>query len=339
MHIQKRILFIIVLMVSVALIFTGCDGKEEINNAVSENNNGDASGTGDAFDKEIIFVIPSNPGGSMDRAMRILSIELERQGVKNRVINKPGGQGAEGALWVLEQPADGYTVLEISPLNFIFLPRTRDVGFILTEDFAPIASWCGSDHLFAIRNDSPWSSVDDMVKHGKDNLVFIGSSGAGTDSEYACHKFGKATGIKYEYLPLEHGADALTALIGEHIDIAFGSSALFSQVIESGDVKPFVHVSSRVNRLANWPDVPGVVELGLDVPHEHFQGLFVHKDTPPEIRKKLMNAIQEACKSENMISDHAEMGLWVQFISPDETLEIISKIESEILPSVLEMNK
>jgi len=69
-------------------------------------------------ERPITLVVMYSPGGGTDTMLRALAAEMaSATGWRINVVNRPGAAGAVATRYVLNRPADGYTMLGASNFN------------------------------------------------------------------------------------------------------------------------------------------------------------------------------------------------------------------------------
>ena len=93
------------------------------------------------------------------------------------------------------------------------------------------------------------------------------------------------------------------------------------------DVKVLASIGSE--RISLTPDTPTVSELAPALNVALWNGLFVHKDTPQDVREKIIAVAQKTVMSERAQKLAAETGALVYWQSADEvSTQITSDIET-----------
>ncbi|MSQ50428.1 MAG: tripartite tricarboxylate transporter substrate binding protein [Betaproteobacteria bacterium] len=248
--------------------------------------------------KPINMIVPFPPGGVADLTGRPTAIAMEkilRQPVL--VVNRPGAGGAVGNAQVGKGATDGYTVLmalsSISVIPEAERSCKRAAPYDLNQ-FTPIALISADPTVLAVRSDSPYRSLRDLVDAAKQAPAKLSFSSSGIYG--ALHMpmamFEAAAGIKLFHIPYSGGGPAVTALLGSQVELtAGGPSALIGQ-IRGGRLRPLASWGS--SRLVSLPDVPTFKELGMEVEYFIWSGVFVAAGTPPAIVNTLRDAVRRA---------------------------------------------
>lgn len=303
----------ILLVGLLSFVLVGCN---------SNANSGSASsGEGDYPKRPITLIIPYAAGGSADIQARIISESLQNQlGVAINVVSQPGGAGAVGMNAVKSAKADGYTIILTAVGPSTLTPNANEVGYNTTEDFYPIAQISEAPYGLAVNVDSGIETLEQLLKFAKDNPEkgTYGTTGAGLHQHIVMSDFlNKLDGIHMEHIPFEGGAEAVSALLGNHVTASANTISEITPHKESGAIN-IVAVTSE-ERLNDLPDVPTFKELGYElVGQGAWFGFMAPKDTPKEIVDLLDDGIKKALEDEKVIDQFKNVGLPIQYLGSEQ---------------------
>ena len=248
--------------------------------------------------KPIKMIVPFPPGGVADLTGRPTAIAMEkilRQPVL--VVNRPGAGGAVGNAQVGKGATDGYTLLMALSSISVIPEAERSCGRAAPYDlnqFTPIALISADPTVLAVRSESPYRSLRDLIdaaRKAPEKLSFS-SSGIYGALHMPIAMLEAAAGIKLWHIPYSGGGPAVTALLGGQVDMTSGGpSALIAQV-RGGRLRPLASWGS--SRLASLPDVPTFKELGMEVEYFIWSGVFVAAGTPAPIVNTLRDAVRRS---------------------------------------------
>jgi len=252
--------------------------------------------TADAYpNRQVRFIIPFPPGGTLDTVGRMLAQKLSEQfGQQFVVDSKPGGNGLIGADVVAKAPADGYTLL-FTASTFTISPMTmKTPPFDVVKDFQPVALVAKAPLAVAIGNQVPAKDVAGLLAYAKANpgkLTFaVGSSGSA--GHLSTELLKKASGIDYLVVPYKGSAPAYQDLVGGRID-GFIDPILGSQPFAKNNMLKVIAVTSK-SRLTSMPDVPAVSETIPGYEFYSWYGVWGPASLPTAIAHKLNAAINKA---------------------------------------------
>ena len=176
--------------------------------------------------KDVEFVIPFAVGGGADLMARVIHkiiTEEKLVAVPVALVNKPGGGGAAGIGYVAaSRKADPHTLILINGSTQI-TPLLNPNARTLTE-VRPIMNVMLDDFVFFVRDDAPWKSLKDFVADAKSKPAkSMAFSAGGTTDTMAVTVLSKATGVQYNIVSFNSGGEALTALLGGHVQASMGN--------------------------------------------------------------------------------------------------------------------
>ena len=111
-------------------------------------------------------------------------------------------------------------------------------------------------------------------------------------------------------IPYGGTAPAMNDLIGGNVDVMCDQTTNTTSQIEAGRVKAFaVTTAKRLENHKLLKDYPSLQEMGLkDFNLTIWHGLYAPKGTPPEVTKKLNEALQVALKDPAFIKSQLDLG-------------------------------
>ncbi len=262
--------------------------------------------------KPIRLVVPYGPGGSADQVARLYAEKLSGAlGQQVIVEDKPGASGGVGAQMVAASPPDGYTLLLAPTAILAITPAARKVPYN-PDDLVAVARLSTPILVVSITNALGARSWAEFVTLARQNpgKYWFGSSGLGTITHLTGEVLTRTAGIKMQHSPYKTIVDATGDVFDGRIQMVFDPS--FVTYAKAGKVRAVV--VDGPTRLADLPDVPTSLEVGLDMKGfraRSWFGLFAPKGTPagiirrlsdetakiavlPEIREKLLLVAQIA---------------------------------------------
>jgi tripartite-type tricarboxylate transporter receptor subunit TctC len=241
------------------------------------------------------IVNPYQAGSTTDVLARGLAVGMaSRLGQQFVVINRPGAGGTVGALSFARAEPDGYTLLFAPALIVSVYPAARtDTGYD-ADAFVPVCQTFENAMALAVRPDSPFKSLADLVKAAREkpDALNYGHQGPNTIPHLAMEEFLDTAKLKISGIPFRGDPAVMTELLGGRIDV--GAVVLGSV---TGQNIRVLGIFAEARHGA-FPDVPTVKEQGFDVSPTSFGGLLAPARTPPAIVDKLSAACAGAAKDE-----------------------------------------
>ena len=274
-------------------------------------------------DKPVQYIIPFPPGGESDIAAR-----LQQQVFKTRynqdliVINKAGAGGALAWSQMNAMPADGYTITGVNLPHIVLQPLEGEVGY-KTADVTPVYFFHYTPDALIVAADSPFKSVDDLVKaaKAKPDTVTIAGSGTNSANHLAAVRFDNEMKIKTTYVPFKGTGDMISSILGGHVAAAMSYSTL--AISQKGKMRMLAVATEK--RLAQFPDVPTFKEIGLDWVDGAYRGIGVPKSTPAAVRKQVSDMMDAINKDPALRKQMADGGFEVTDIGLDKMGEFMKE--------------
>lgn len=302
------------------------------------NDNASDTDKNDNYPSRAISVtIPYAAGGSADLQARIISDSVQKDfGQTINIISKPGGAGSTGMTAVKSAKPDGYNIILTAVGPSTLTPNANNVGYDVTKDFKQIAQISEAPYGIAVHADSGISSLNELLEVARKETVTYGTTGAGLHQHVVTAAFVESQGdLAMEHIPFEGGAEAVSALLGNHVDASVNT---ISELLpHNGNGLTILAVTSN-ERLEELPDVPTFKELGYElISTGAWFGFMAPKDTPDNIVSKLDESIKKALESEDVIAQFKKAGLPIAYLgSEDFTKKAIAENEKnkEVITSL-----
>lgn len=249
-------------------------------------------------DKPVNFVVPFPPGDVEDVLTRMIAEDFsEKYGVAAAVINKPGGGGGPfpGAIEVAGAKADGYTVGSFV-MDVPLIGPLIGIPPLNPNPFEPIGIFAGYPMVIATSKDAPYQTMAELAAYAGENDVVLAHFGADLTPTQVTLAMAKQMGFAYGSDAAFDAIDCNTFASGD-ADVGNTTIQLILPCLDDLTILATV----TADRLAMTPDVPTVGEIRPELKMGLWNGLFVHKDTPADVREK----IAEVAKA-TMATDRAQ---------------------------------
>jgi tripartite-type tricarboxylate transporter receptor subunit TctC len=251
------------------------------------------------------IIIPYSPGGLTDIFWRSVSDPLASN-IKGTIIlvNKPGGGGVVGTSFVANAKPDGYTLVNISPEAVSIAPAfTPNMPYDSEKDLTYIAKASEVGFGIAVRDDSPFKTLEELVAFAKSNPKKLKVAGMGIvgTPHMIMGVFSREANIETTYVPFDGGSEVVTNLLGGHIDFAVVSLPPAKPHILSGKFRMLAVCSPK--RLPTLPEIATMAEKGYK--RSSFAtalGLGGPKGLAPSIVSKWEEAIDKTMKDPKVLS-------------------------------------
>lgn len=277
-------------------------------------------------DHPIKLIVPSAPGGPTDIPARITAGFIPKLGQPGVVENRPGAGGALGARSVASSPPDGYTLLVGNTSVFAVNPAvSTSAGYDPLKDFAPVAKFSESFQILVIDPSLRVTSVKELLDYIKANpgKLNYAHTGIGGLPHLTAELFIARTGANIVGVPYRSGGEAVTAVLGQNVQMTFEAISILLPLIREGKVRALAVTSPARTPLA--PDLPTMMEAG--VPNYEvttFNGIAAPAGTPAPIIGKLNAAINEGLLTAATKETLAKLGAVASPGSPEDFAAFIA---------------
>jgi tripartite-type tricarboxylate transporter receptor subunit TctC len=274
------------------------------------------------------LVVPFAAGGAQDVIGRYIGSKLSpRLGVPVVVDNKAGAGGVIAADFVAKAQPDGNTVLLATGGAITIAPHLNPkLAYDPRKDFAPIALLADTPMTLAVRTQSPYASVADLIKDAKANpgKVTFASTGQGAVSHLAGELFAQSVGIQLTHVPYRGAAPGITDLLGGQVASMVTSSASIEPMV--ADKKARVLGTFTAKPLPNFPGAPTMNEAAgaknLEVPV--WVGVLAPAKTPAAVIDKLAAEINAICQLPETQERFKTLGALVTCGGPKELAKVVA---------------
>ena len=281
--------------------------------------------------RDVTAVIQWGAGGGTDVAMRGYAPYAEEALGKKIVLqNKPGAAGIIGANFVLQQPADGYTILMGAEPQALY--RVMGTAEFDYDKFYPInIAAIANTILLVARPDAPWNTMQDLLSHVQANPNKVKQYLAGQGTVPFTVNAMMATLTKFDTIkvPFDGDGPAIAALQGGHVDIGFIASGAAIEHIKAGRLKALgVLADKPYQGIAPMTDAPSLKGITKYLPWGSWYGVFVRTETPDDVKAKLVAAFKKAGDNPKYRDMMTSRGTTMLNISGAEAEKFIQKWQS-----------
>ncbi len=246
-------------------------------------------------ERPVELIVPWGPGGGADQLARLVAKLMEPmlgQGIP--VVNVPGGTGATGMAKLLSSPADGYSMaIYIADSHALLAGKTPRWKM---DDITPVAVMIKGPSFIFVKEDSPFKNWADFEKEAKANpgKLKVATLGFGSVDDFSLSVLERG-GIKVVQVPFSKPSERYVSILGGHADALYEQAGDVAQFLNGKQMRPILLFGEK--RLPAFKDVPASYELGYKVALPQFRAIVVRSGTPPEIVKKLSDALSKVAAS------------------------------------------
>ena len=287
-------------------------------------------------DRPVKLIVAFPPGGTTDIVGRLIAQKVGALwGGKTIVVeNKAGASGTIGTGEGISAAPDGYTLTvgnsQTHGTNQTLFPK---LPYDLVRDVTPIAMLARTKNVLVVAGNSPYKTVDDLLKAGKTKSLTYASVGNGASSHIIGEFISRKYGLNAIHVPYKGGTPALTDLMGGQVDFMAATYGSVANLAKDGRVR--ILAVSDEERDPRLPGVPtfkeaGLPSLGLDTTI----GLYGPAGLPKAIVTQWSDAIARMAKMPDVETTLASAGFDVWF-KPASEMETYHREEVPRLGKII----
>jgi tripartite-type tricarboxylate transporter receptor subunit TctC len=240
------------------------------------------------------IVVPYPAGGGVDGLARAIADRLTRMWNQSVIIvNKGGGATMIGGESVARSTPDGYTLLLTSDSSITSNPFLfRKMPYDPIKELVPVTQLIDLHQMVVVNPTVPVNTLQELVAYAKANpdKLNYGSYGNGSQPNLLFETIRAKTGVQMTQVPFRGIAPAITATLGNDVQMTLGGAATTGAYTNAGKLKALA--IGRNERLKSFPDVQTLAEAGFpDADPRSWFGVFAPAATPSGVVAKIASDI------------------------------------------------
>jgi tripartite-type tricarboxylate transporter receptor subunit TctC len=284
-----------------------------------------AAAQSDYPNRPVRLVVGFAAGGGNDIFARLVADKASQiLGQSVIVENKPGAGGRLAPEYVLQQPADGYTLF-VGPSGAMAVAAAiyTDLKYSPTKDFVPLAMIANFPLIMVIGADNPSKNLKEFVewmKQHADKANYASSSPAFT---ITTELLKLKSGMPGTMIPYKSSQEMNLSVIQGQSAMTIADGPPTIPQVKAGKVRA-VAVTGK-ERSDELPDIPSMAEEGYPAVDVHlWSGIFAPSATPPAIVAKLQKAFAEAIADPGVSQKLKRMAVNPGGATPEQFRQIIA---------------
>jgi putative tricarboxylic transport membrane protein len=258
------------------------------------------------------FMAPGSVGGGYDQTARELGkAMIEAKVAKSATFENKGGAGGTLGLaqFANSTKGDGDALLVVGAIMVAGIEQNKPQ--ITLKDVTPIARLFTEYNVIAVRKESEFKTLEDLLKAFKDkptSITWGGGSKGSVDHIGIAELAGKMDipVNKVNYVAFAGGGEVVAQALGGQIKVITGGYAELGQYIKNGQFRVLaIGAPERVGGI----DAPTLKEKGYDVIIGNWRGVYGAAGLSPEQRKQLTDAVVAASNSPSW-KDNIQTNAW-----------------------------
>jgi tripartite-type tricarboxylate transporter receptor subunit TctC len=275
--------------------------------------------------RPVRLVVGFPPGGTTDIVARVLGQWLsERLSAPFVIENRPGAGTNVATETVVRAPADGHTLLVVTPANAINTSFYDKLDFDFERDMTPVASLIRSPYVLEVFPDFPAKTVSELIAYAKANpgKIDVASFGTGTASHLSAEMFKMVAGVQMQHVPYKGSAPMVTDLLGGQVQVAFDNLPASIEHIKAGRLRALAVTTAK--RSETMPDVPTLGEFLPGYETSSWLAIGAPSKTPNEVIVTLNREINAGLIDPKVKAKLADLGATVLPGSPVDSARLIA---------------
>lgn len=251
-------------------------------------------------ERNITLIVPYGAGGGTDITARMLARDLEAAlGKPVTVENRAGGGGWVGWGALAQAKPDGYTIgyLNVPSMYAGYLDKQYKRTETLAS-FTPLMNHVLDYNVWAVKADSPFKSVKDVIEAAKKtpDTITVSAFGAGSDDHLAILSIEAENKIKMITVHHKSTAEAKTQALGGHIHVLGANISEVAEEAKAGSIRILGVMSPARSRF--MPNAPTFKEQGFNQNWSVSRGIAAPAGLPKDVEAKLVAALEKTLSSQ-----------------------------------------
>ena len=267
--------------------------------------------------KPIKFIVTYPAGGGNDIIARLLASRMtESMGQPVLVENRAGAGGTIGATIAAKSPADGYTIVLVSP-PFVMAPSLyTNLPYDTARDLVPVTVIGAVANVLVVHPSVPVKSVAELIAYAraKPTALSAATLGSATTQHLAAAMFNSMAKTDVLLVPYKGSAPGMNDLLAGQVQMMFNAMPSTLAHFKSGQLRALGVTSLKRSALA--PDVPTVAETLPGFEISTWYGVLAPSGTPDAVIQKLNREIVKAAQLPEVRKKLEDMGVELQLSSP-----------------------
>jgi putative tricarboxylic transport membrane protein len=252
--------------------------------------------------------------------MRLLAQKLsDNTGQQFLIENRPGAGGALSAKAALGAEPDGYSLAVTGNGQAISMTLFKARTYDVLTDFAQVSITATFEMLLAVKNDSPFNNLQDVLDFARKNpgKLTLGAINPGSTQNLSAHLFKQTTGAEVTIVPYKTTPEVVTAILRGDIHMGFDFYAGLQGALHDKQIRILATSGEHQNPLLK--DVPTAVESGLpNYVVTSWNGLASRAGLPDPILTRLNKLIVTALQDPALQEKALRLGMDARGSTPEE---------------------
>lgn len=288
---------------------------------------------------QVSVMLPANPGGGWDSTGRQAFQAMNKAGIYTGTVNftNKGGAGGTIGLADFERSQKGkpnaLAVFGAITVGAITLNKSP----VDLSKFKPVARLTAEYLVLAVKDDSPYKTLDDFVAALKSDpgATVVGGGSAGGVDHIALALLAQSADVdvpSLNYIPQAGGADTVIGIINGTLKAGISGISEFQQFAQEGRIR--ILGITTAERMKGLEDVPTFKEAGYDVEIANWRGILGSVDMPDANHAEWVERFTQLNESEPW-KEVLETQGWDAYFMPGNEFAGFIQSESDRINQIL----
>lgn len=284
------------------------------------------SAAADYPDRPIRLIVHFPAGSTTD----VIGRELAQHAAKTLgqpivVDNKPGADGAIGAMETKRSRPDGYTIFLATNSPMSGVPTMRkSPGYDVTKDFTAITDVGRYTFLLYLNSQVPAKTLQEFIQLARAKPDEFTYASGNVTGQLSFASIVQASKIKMTHVPYKGEPPAINDLIGGQFQGIVATAGTGVPHVRSGRLRALAIIADT--RSPNLPDVPTIKEAGMpDFSIQPWVGLFGPANMPKDVVEKLNRAFGAAMKDPEIVKKMAAQDFFFTPSTPEALTALVKR--------------
>ena len=270
----------------------------------------------------ILVIVPYAAGGGSDVSARLLARDLEPiLGKSVTVENRAGGGGWLGWGFLAASKPDGYTIGYINAPSMFAGYLDKAQGGARKENlesFTPLINHVVDPNLWAVRPDSKFKTVKDVIEEAKSRpgTITLNGGGHGTDDHVAALGIGANNGTSFQMVHFRGTPEGKTQVLAGNIEVLACNVSEVAEDIKAGQFRILGVMSAE--RSPFIPNGPTFREQGFNEVWAVSRGIAAPAGLPKDVETALTGYLEKTINSKEHRSKAEALALDPQIIKGED---------------------
>ncbi len=291
--------------------------------------------------RPIDIIVPYPPGGGTDTAARMMAAGLEKElHATVQVINRPGAASQVGMTALVQSKPDGLTIAyAVLPAVITSYLDPRRRAIYTRKSFAPIATHYIASMMLAVRANSPYKDLKDLVAAARKSPgeINVSDSGLLGTPNLTTLELGHVAGVRFSSVHFPGGPPSVTALLGGQVQVLAGGISDGLPYMRAGKFRILGVAADKPD--PDMPNVPTMRSQGYNVVSAAIGAIVAPSGTPPSIIHTLTVAVKNVVDDPAQAAKLQAFGSVPYYNDPAATEKLWADMEQRVSPLLATITK